>query len=203
MHRRVVEKRLTANRDQFWGRLSQEDHESFMEKHQQFLSKVKTTLPDLTFRLVETEYFLFFTDLEPAEVNGYIAYLDAMYKELCKAFGLSPDKNIWCGKCVVVAFNQRRDFLRFQGLVMKNDDAAGAQGLCHQSRDGTVIFSGYKGDNGFFGHVLVHETSHGFVHRYMTTARAPSWLNEGISDWLATRLSKVIRSRGDKNNQRQ
>lgn len=140
------------------------------------------------FRLVETEYFLFLTDLTPVEVDGYIAYLDAMYEELCKAFGLSPQRNIWAGKCVVIAFRAPQNYYQFEAAVMNNPDTQGTQGLCHQSSNGTVIFAGYKGENNFFAHVLVHETAHGFVHRYMTTAHAPSWLNEGMSDWLADKI---------------
>ena len=56
--------------------------------------------------------------------------------------------------------------------------------MCHSFSDGKVVFAGYKGESGF-AHVLVHETSHGFVHRYLSSARLPLWLNEGISDWLA------------------
>ena len=184
-YRRNVERRLSASRDRFWEPMSETDHQRFMEKHREFLQKTQASLPNIRFRLVETNYFLFFTDLAPADVDGYIVYLDTMYREMCKAFGLSPEKNIWCGKCVVVAFGRKQDFLQFEATLMNNPNAEGAQGLCHQSSDGTVIFSGYKGDNDFFGHVLVHETSHGFVHRYLTTVRAPSWLNEGMADWLA------------------
>ena len=180
-HRRKVEERLTTNRDRYWEPLTEDDHKKFMKKHRLFLKKTETELPHIQFRLVETNYFLFFTNLPANEVDGYITYLDAMYREMCKAFGLSPDKNIWCGKCVVVAFGRRQDFWLFESKLMDTFDTADVQGLCHQFGDGTVIFAGYKGDNDFFGHVLVHETSHGFVHRYMTTARAPSWLNEGLS----------------------
>ncbi|MFK7767762.1 MAG: hypothetical protein AB8B55_11115 [Mariniblastus sp.] len=189
-HRRNAEERLAKNRDRFWVKLTPEDHERFMKKHREFLKQAQEAMSHIRFRLVETQYFLFFTDLPPTEVDGYIVYLDAMYRELCAAFGLSPERNHWAGKCVVVAFGNKIDFLNFEAKVMKNRDAEGAQGLCHQYSDGTVIFTGFKGDNGFFGHVLVHETAHGFVHRYMTTAGAPSWLNEGMSDWLANVIVK-------------
>ena len=189
-HRRNVEKRLAEKRHRFWKKLTPEDHERFMTEHKEFLKKSQEVMSHISFRLVETEYFLFLTDLPPAEVDGYIVYLDAMYKQLCGAFGLSPTQNHWCGKCVVVAFGRKLDFLNFEATVMKNPNAEGAQGLCHQYGDGRVIFTGYKGDNGFFAHVLVHETAHGFVHRYMTSAKAPSWLNEGMSDWLANVIVK-------------
>jgi len=190
-HRREVTNRLNQLGHRYWNPLTDAEHEKFMTKHRAFIKKTKSEMSGTQFRLVETQYFLFLTDLQPAEVNGYIAYLDLMYSELCKAFGLSPDKNIWCGKCVVVAFKGRQDFINFEAKLMRNPNAAGAQGLCHQSSDGTVIFSGYKGDSSeAFGTTLVHETTHGFVHRYMSTARAPSWLNEGMSDWMANMIVK-------------
>jgi hypothetical protein len=44
----------------------------------------------------------------------------------------------------------------------------------------------YKGSSeGFFAVVLVHETSHGFIHRYKTSIDVPPWMNEGIADWVA------------------
>jgi hypothetical protein len=39
-----------------------------------------------------------------------------------------------------------------------------------------------------FAHVLVHESVHGFVHRYKSPARVPSWANEGLAETIATQL---------------
>ena len=188
--------RLAVNGDRLWQLLTADEHLQFVQRHKEFLDQVKQRMASIPFRLVETEYFLFMTDLQPVEVDGYIAYLDAMYEELCKAFNIPRDKNIWCGKCVVVAFRSERDYLQFEFDVMKNPIAKGTQGMCHSYGDGKVIFAGFKGKSGF-GHVLVHETSHGFVHRYKSTARAPSWLNEGMSDWLAGDIVKSDRNLRD------
>ena len=44
----------------------------------------------------------------------------------------------------------------------------------------------FKGDSdSFFAVILVHETSHGFIHRYKSTIHIPPWINEGIADWVA------------------
>jgi hypothetical protein len=32
---------------------------------------------------------------------------------------------------------------------------------------------------------LVHETAHGFTHRFKSSVHVNSWLNEGISEWVA------------------
>lgn len=120
------------------------------------------------------------------QVGGYIANLDAMYRELSKAFGVPKDKNIWLGKCVVLTFVEPEAFANFEQTYMKNGDVAGAQGLCHSYSDGRVIMSCYRGNNpAYFGTLLVHETSHGFLHRLRSTVHIPSWINEGIAEWVA------------------
>ena len=184
--------RLRPQRSRLWPHLTVEQEEKFLNNQARFIKDAKEKLPNIRFRQVETKYFSFVTDLTNAEADGYIVYLDAMYAELCKAFGLPTEKNIWAGKCVVFAFRDKQTYLAFETVVMEvqPNAIASTQGLCHQNSDGTVIFAGYKGTNNFFGHVLVHETSHGFVHRYLSSARAPSWLNEGMADWLADKVVK-------------
>jgi hypothetical protein len=39
-----------------------------------------------------------------------------------------------------------------------------------------------------FAHVLVHESVHGFVHRYRSPEDVPSWANEGLAEAIATQL---------------
>ena len=183
---REVNRKLASRRDRLWKPLTAAKHEEFMVKHRLFIKKTKQKMSHLQFRYVEREYFMFLTNLSSQEVDGLLEKLDLMYSELCKAFGIPPTHNIWCGKCVVVAFRDQSDFLKFESQIM-NVDATGAQGICHSFGDGKVIFAGYQGDNGF-PNVLVHETSHGFVHRYMSSAGVPSWLNEGMADWISHQI---------------
>ncbi|MDO4426313.1 MAG: hypothetical protein Q4D17_11195, partial [Planctomycetia bacterium] len=65
---------------------------------------------------------------------------------------------------------------------------SGASGLAHMSSDGNVLISLFYGDISkmearwkFIG-LLVHETTHGFMHRYRARQRIPIWLEEGIAD---------------------
>lgn len=173
---------LSRQRRRLWKPLTEVQHEKFMESHRSFLEKTQNEMEHIKFRYVETQYFMFLTDLTSDEVDGLLVYLDAMYAELCKAFGIPATQNVWCGKCVVVAFRDKEDYTQFE-RVMMNFDATGSQGLCHSFGDGRVIFAGYQGRSGF-PNVLVHETTHGFVHRYLSNADVPSWLNEGMSDWM-------------------
>ena len=187
-NRQAAAERLRQQRRQFWPHLTDEDRKEFIAEQEQFVKDAQAKLAPVPLRLVETQFFVFVTDLTPPEVDGYIAYLDAMYKQLCLSFGMPREKNIWCGKCIVFGFREQPTYLRFESVVMNNPNAMGTQGLCHQRSDGNVVFAGYKGDNGSFGHVLVHETTHGYLHRLLSSARVPSWLNEGISDWMADKV---------------
>ena len=195
-NRAAAEVRLAESNHRFWKSLTEPEHKKFLAAHRDFLENVRDALPHLQFRLIETEHFLFFTVLSPHEVDGYIRYLDEMYRELCGAFGVSPQSNIWCGKCVVIAFRSEPNYLLFESKVMQVA-ARGTQGICHSKADGTVIFAGWKGESSF-AHTLVHETTHGFIHRYRSSMPPPSWLNEGIADWLAdsiVRGEKIQRRR--------
>jgi hypothetical protein len=95
---------------------------------------------------------------------------------------------VWKGKCLVVAFLREQDFQAFEARFMKVR-MQGAHGLCHQSGDGRVVMACHRGDDApAFAHMLVHETSHGFNHRWMSPERLPNWLNEGIAEWVGTKV---------------
>lgn len=190
-HARVTE-RLKGQRHRLWRPISEEEEAQFLSRQKELIEKTKSHFTHINFRVVETEYFIVCTDLSTEQIDGYLASLDAMYRELCLAFGIPPAKNIWCGKCIVFPFARRAEFEEFESKFFNNNRTEGAQGLCHQSGNGQVVFSGYRGNSdSYFGTVLVHETAHGFVHRYLSSARAPSWLNEGMSDWIANAIMKT------------
>lgn len=180
-----VSAQLEKRQAQLWPELTAEENAEAVAEYKTFLDEVRQASPTLPWNLYETRYYLFFTDMPQAQIAGYVTYLDAMYTQLCKAFGVPEGKNIWRGKCVILAFVDKENFYAFEQKYYSHD-ATGAQGLCHSHGDGKVIMSCYRGDNPtFFGVVLVHETSHGFVHRVKSSARVPSWVNEGIADWIA------------------
>lgn len=193
-HELEVKERLAGLRHRLWPELSQKEQEDWVVKHKEYLKEVSTKMPGVRLELVETKYYLFCTDMPPETVGIYIAYLDAMYEELCRAFGIPAGKNIWCGKCIVIAFQEQESFQAFESVMFQNT-GVGAQGLCHGASDGKVIISCFKGEQDlFFAKLLVHETSHGFIHRWMSSVHIPSWVNEGIADWVAATVVSKDRS---------
>ena len=189
-HEAEVRERLTMQRQRLWEDLTSAQQEEWIAKHKEFVEGVNTKLTLTHLVLIETKYYLFYTDMAPQTVGIYIAYLDAMYEELCRAFGIPPGKNIWCGKCVVVATESKEAFDEFETLAY-GQSKDGVQGLCHSARDGNVVITVWKGKQQiFFANVLVHETAHGFLHRWKSTVHIPSWINEGVADWVAATVVK-------------
>ncbi len=182
----VVSQRLRPTGHRLWGAYSDAEQAAFVEEHKAFLKRVSDAFAPTPMHLSETEYFLFLTDMPKNQVGGYIAHLDAMYLELCKAFGVPRGKNIWRGKSVIVAFAKKESFVQFESQFMNNPTADRSRGVHHGSTDGTAITACWRGDDpAFFAHVLVHETSHGFMHRFRSTIHIPPWINEGVADWVA------------------
>jgi hypothetical protein len=63
--------------------------------------------------------------------------------------------------------------------------------MCHQRSDGRVVMACHRGNDATaFAHMIVHETSHGFNHRWMSPEKLPNWLNEGIAEWVGARVVK-------------
>lgn len=180
-----INERLRGSRHRLWEDPSDEERSQTITEYKEFLQKVQASY-QFPLRLYETKFFLVLSDIPPAQVTPYVASLDAMYAKLSGAFGVPKDKNIWLGKCMVLAFLNEESFHAFERTFMNNSDTDGAQGLHHAASDGRAVISCYRGNNpSYFAVVLVHETAHGFLHRLRSTVHIPPWINEGIADWVA------------------
>jgi len=195
----AAKQRLRQSRNRFWKESTPEEMQGFVEEEREFLKTVQQQFRRLKMQLYETQYFLFLTDIPPNQVKPYLVQLDQMNEALGKSFGFEKGHNVWRGKAVIVAFMQEDAFHVFERQTLENEDVAGAQGICHSYSNGRVVVGCFRGDSpSFFGVVLVHETAHGYIHRYRSTARIPSWINEGIADWVAgmtVRSSNAVRER--------
>lgn len=169
-----------------WPTLTAEEHATEVESLETFVAEVKEAFPAL--QVTATHEFIVATDIPAGQMAPYVASLDAMHDFLCDLYGIPRGEPVWKGKCLVVAFLREQDFQAFEARFMKTR-MEGAHGLCHQSSDGRVIMACHRGDDApAFAHMLVHETSHGFNHRWMSPERLPNWLNEGIAEWVGTKV---------------
>jgi hypothetical protein len=180
------EARMRARGVEPWPELSAAEHAAAVSELGEFVARVRQAFPALA--VVETHEFIVATDIPAAQMAPSTAKLDAMHDLLCDLYGIPQGEPVWQGKCLVVAFLAADDFRAFEGRFMEVD-AKGMHGLCHQRSDGRVIMACHRGDDApAFAHMLVHETSHGFNHRWMSPVRLPNWLNEGIAEWVGTQV---------------
>jgi len=180
------EERMKANGTEPWPTLSAEEHAAEVKELEAFVAEVKEVFPGL--EMTATHEFIVVTDIPAAQMGPSTAKLDAMHDFLCDLYGIPRGEPVWKGKCLVFVFLKEADFLAFEARFMQAA-VQGVHGLCHQRSDGRVIMACHRGDDPLaFAHMLVHETSHGFNHRWMSPQRLPNWLNEGIAEWVGTQV---------------
>jgi len=169
-----------------WPPLTAEQHAAQIAELEAFAAEVRKDFPSLA--VSQTHEFIVATDIPAAQMAPFTAKLDAMHDFLCDLYGIPRGEPVWKGKCLVIAFLREEDFVAFEPRFMKVE-TGGAHGLCHQRSDGRVVMACHRGDDASaFAHMLVHETSHGFNHRWMSPEHLPNWLNEGIAEWVGTQV---------------
>ena len=179
------------NRDEvlkkLWGPQSEEDQAKAVAELKEFVVK-HPKLKDESLKLYETKYFLFFSDLKQDEAKKWAGLLDRMYDKLAELFAVPKGANIWRGKCLIFVFARAADYHAHESSTYRVDSAQSA-GMCHSFGNGFVHVAFYRQPEELqFAHVLVHESVHGFIHRYRSHVTAPNWVNEGLAEVIAAEL---------------
>jgi hypothetical protein len=182
--------RLKANGVEPWPPESSMDHAEALARTQKMVDEVLALVPGA--RVYETDHFLFTSDISGEQVRPYVAYLDKMYDWMCGLYGVPAGTRVWLGgKAPIFAFRTQNEFVAFESKFFEvpPKDSQHMYGLCHQNTRGDVVIACFQGeDANDFGQMLVHETSHGFIHRYKTKARLPSWVNEGMAELIGAEM---------------
>lgn len=170
-----------------WGPQPQDKTDAAIARLKAFGEDTKAKING-NLKLFETDFFILYTDLSPEESRRWAGELDRMYARLCDLFGLPRDQNIWLGKCLILIFRSEPDYHRFQ-QVMHGTDSRHAAGMCHGYGSGEVHVAFYRQPEEMgFAHLLVHETVHGFLHRYRSPVHIPTWINEGLAETIGVEL---------------
>ena len=171
-----------------WGKQSPEAMAAAIVELKKFAEEARQRInPNL--RPYETGYFLLYTDIPAADAQKWAGLLDQMYARLAVMFGVPKGENIFRGKGLVFVFANDADYLMFQMKMHDKTMATGTAGMCHQYGNGEVHIAFYRQPNEMdFAHVLVHESVHGFLHRYRSPVKIPSWINEGLAEVVASEM---------------
>ena len=158
-----------------------------IEQEKGFARQVNSDLK-LDLKLYETDHFLVYTDIPEFNGKRWAADTDGTYRDICKLFEIPDAANLWKGKATIFLFKSRNEFMRFEKRFYGNDITFQA-GLCHQHFNGEVRISFYAvKDARFLKQLMIHEMTHGVLHRYQSSKRIDTWLNEGIAEWTASKL---------------
>jgi hypothetical protein len=170
-----------------------QQHAEALAKSRKMADEVVSLFPGT--QVFETNHFLFVSNIPPQQVGPYIASLDKMYDWMCRLYGVPRDHKVWLGgKAPIFAFLAHEQFDAFEERFYPDareslHTLANVYGLSHLQANGEVVISCYRGnDPNDFAQMLVHETSHGFIHRYKTKARLPNWVDEGMADLIGAEM---------------
>ena len=195
-----------------WGKRTDAEQAAMVAKLKDFADAAGKRL-NKKLTLKETKFFLFYSDLSPEEASNWSGLLDRMYGRLAELFGVQKEagpaiaspgnsrtrttagagvgaaySNVWYGKALVFVFKDAGDYRRFQLLIHHQDPGTSA-GICRCYGDGQVHIAFFRQEDQLtFAHVLVHESVHGFVHRFRSPETVPSWANEGLAEVIASEL---------------
>ena len=136
---------------------------------------------------VETRYFLLYSDLSPRRTAVLARDLDEMYDEVGRILGLPEGLNLFWGKASVLICSSQDQFKLIEAQAFNQMTPDGVAGLCHCIGPRVFVNMYHSGDEYAFAAVLVHETVHGIMHRYLSPQRLPTWANEGFSEYVAAR----------------
>jgi hypothetical protein len=180
-----------------------EEHAEALKTSREMVDEVVSIFPNC--KLHETQHFLFVSNIPQEQITPYVASLDRMYDFMCRLYGVPRDHKVWLGgKAPIFAFLEKEEFDNFEERYFPEARESlrtlkNIYGLSHLSKSGEVVIACYRGnDPNDFGQMIVHETSHGFIHRYKSKAALPNWVDEGMADLVGAEMvpqSTAVRSR--------
>ena len=135
--------------------------------------------------LLETDFFLCYSELPRSETQRWGSELDAMYRRVARDFSIPPDLNLFWGKAVIFIFPSRDRFVAAEAAAFQQVLPPGVMGLCHMRGPKVFVNMFRQSDDMAFASVLVHETVHGIMHRFLTPIHLPTWADEGFSEYVA------------------
>lgn len=144
-------------------------------------------------REFETDHFRVFTDRPASDQSGIGASLEGSYAAIAKVFGIGESDGVYVGKLPVYVFAERGAYRRFaakQDHVKESSKTAGYFEAESRYGFGHLVTFVPKGKDEkvvreTWSHVLTHEMTHSFVHRYRSNGAVPTWLNEGLAEFVA------------------
>ena len=155
------------------------------KRAQDLAQEAKAFAPEL--HLVETRHFLIFSTWPRSNDAGVADLCEKMHRMNCRKFEVRRTEDVFAGKCPVFLFWEKEQFRTFAAAVDK-DGMAEATGYVKWSGSYCHIVIGGVRTYEAFCEMLVHEGTHAFMGRYLSSRPVPPWLNEGLADYGAAEM---------------
>jgi hypothetical protein len=147
---------------------------------------------------VQTDHFVIYSAWPKSDDRHLVRIYEKLYDALCRQFDIPKQENIWIGKFPVYAFWEKPSFVEFcievceipPGMAENAGGFAGQRGEFRFVVLGPVLKPGMSKARArkWFYNLLVHESTHAFLSRFINSTYIVNWLNEGIAETLAARL---------------
>ena len=137
---------------------------------------------------LETDHFLVYADLPAIGVARLANRLESAYEIMDELFGADVTGNRFWGKAVVLYFTDSDRFRLVEAESFDQLVGRDVLGICQPV--GAKVFINLTGDVGSdaFLAALARSVTHGFMHRFGSPKRLPVWANEGLAEFVASRV---------------
>ena len=171
-----------------WQQFTDEQLAAFVEADKAYAQRVAKKL-NVELRLYETKHFLFYTNAKKGREIALIRrIMETMYRRVCELLQILRQLNVFRGKCLIFLFDNSARYQSYQS-TFHHKVTEGSAGTCNHDSEGRVRVAFHWLDEfNNLRHLMVHETVHGFLARYRSKNRIPSWLNEGLAEYIASQL---------------
>jgi len=134
---------------------------------------------------IESEFWVIYADLNRGDTQELGRRMDNMYRKVAEMFNLPKGLNLFYGKGVCIVSGDENIFRAIEQAAFQTMPPPGCIGLCHMIGAKVMVNAYRDPDEDRFMATLVHEATHGVMHRYGTPARLPIWAEEGYAEYVA------------------
>lgn len=137
-------------------------------------------------RIPTTHFDVQFT-LPPEDGKGYANLCERAYGRFCELLDVPQGEAVWEGKCTVMLFGTRGQFVAFAAGVA-GPNAAISGGFSRPTKNNPLIALPMCGQERVrLEQVLIHEMSHVFLQLFRKEVQLPTWLHEGCAQFFEFR----------------
>lgn len=147
----------------------------------------KLRIAGVRLRAYESPHYIVYTAGGENTAGRLLQSLESMHQSLKRIFLIPEQTVMYHGKCAVFILDSQPAFVDFERRVFDND-AEGFGGFYHGSTTHVCVVTYTMPSPSRMENLLVHETTHAFMHRYKSRYRLPTWANEGLADFMAATL---------------